>query len=444
MAQRKELLKAHAFTQQRLVAALVDRDPDNPTPPLRRLGLATFVSILIAAVILGIFALYGLLKNPATPDWAEANTIVIDTDSGVVFVTNPDGKTISPVTNITSARLITQGGVVKKAKTESLATAPRGVRVGIADAPSQLPAASTMGVFPMRVCSLPITGKQTRFTVLDFQAPAAATDAAIGLSVGDRTYLVVSGIAHLIPDRSLLGNATALKGTEAFLRSLPQGQAIAKYAGPTGNKAKRGDNTVGTIVYTGDQTDKATWQYFIQLDDGYSPISYLDAMVNTQTPSAAKRETVANNRSEAHETSATPGVPLGQVTMSSTDLTRTTVCATYSGDGDPRITIGDSVAGPVAASASDDPTPAVTAYDRVTTTPGGGALLQAKGTLPDSATFLIWQGRKYGIPNLDCRTWLGYGSAPAIGVVQPALLTLIPDGLPPGVALDRDHATLPA
>jgi hypothetical protein len=59
MAQRKELLKAHAFTQQRLVAALVDRDPDNPTPPLRRLGLGTFVSALIAVVIVSGFALFG-------------------------------------------------------------------------------------------------------------------------------------------------------------------------------------------------------------------------------------------------------------------------------------------------------------------------------------------------------------------------------------------------
>lgn len=435
MAQRKELLKAHAFTQQRLVAALVDRDPDNPTPPLRRLGIATFVSVLIAAVIVGIFALYGLLKHPATPDWAEANTIVIDTESGVVFVT-PDGKTLNPVTNITSARLITKGGNVKKATTESLASAPRGARYGIVDAPAQLPAASTMTAFPLRVCSLPITGKSQRYTVLDATAPAATSDAAIGLSVGDKTYLVVSGIAHLIPDKSLLGNATALKGSEAFLRSLPQGQEIAKYTGPKGNKAIHGDNLVGDVVYTGDQTDKSTWEYYLQLPDGYSAISYLDAMVNNPTPSAAKRETVANNRSEEHQNSATPGLPMGQVTVNSTDLTRTTVCATYSGDGSPRITIGDAVDGPT----TDDVTPAISAYDRVTTTPGGGALLQSAGTLPDGATFLVWQGHKYGIPDLETRGWLGYESAPVVGVVQPSLLALIPDGLPAGVALDHEHA----
>ena len=81
MAQRKELLKAHAFTQQRLVAALVDRDPDNPTPPLRRLGIGTFVSILVATVLVGGFALFGYLTKPSTNAWSQDKPVVIvDTD----------------------------------------------------------------------------------------------------------------------------------------------------------------------------------------------------------------------------------------------------------------------------------------------------------------------------------------------------------------------------
>jgi len=438
MAQRKELLKAHAFTQQRLVAALVDRDPDNPTPPLRRLGLGTFVSILLAAVLVGGFALYGYLAKPSTNAWSQNKPVVIvDTDSGVVFFTL-DGTTIYPATNMASARLITGGDTIVKATTASLASAPRGQRYGIPGAPAQLPDRSTMTAFPIRVCSLPTAVRSSRSTVLDFAAPAAASDTAIGLEVDDHTYLVVNGVAHLIPDGSpLLGTATALKGTEAFLRSLPQGQAIKEFSDPSkGNNPRRGQNLVGTIVYTGDQNDKSSWNYFIQLIDGYSAISYLDAMVNTQTPTAVEAGFVASNRSET-QNSATPGLPMGPVVFTPTDTTKTSVCATYAADSaTPRITIGDTVAGPTDPKAA----PAVSAYDRVTTAPGGGALLRSLGTEADGATFLIWQGRKYGIPDLESRTSLGYASGVTIGTVQPSLLSLVPDGMGPGMALDRVHA----
>jgi type VII secretion protein EccB len=438
MAQRKELLKAHAFTQQRLVAALVDRDPDNPTPPLRRLGLGTFVSVLVAAALVGGFALFGYLAKPSTNAWAQNKPVVIvDTDSGVVFFTL-DGTTIYPATNMASARLITGGDTIVKTTTASLASAPRGDQYGIVGAPAQLPDKSTMKSFPLRVCSLPTALRSSRYTVLDFVAPAATSDTAIGLQVGDHTYVVVNGIAHLVPDGSpLLGTATLLKGTEAFLRSLPQGQEVKPFSDPTrGNKAQRGQNLVGTIVYTGDQTDKAGWSYYIQLIDGYSPISYLDAMVNSQTPTAAEAAFVASNRSDT-QNSATPGLPMGPVTFSSTDTTKTTVCATYTADSpDPKVTIGDAVAPPADAKA----TPAVGTYDRVTTAPGGGALLRSFGTDADGATFLIWQGQKYGIPDLESRTSLGYSSGVDIGTVQPSLLSLVPDGLPAGIALDRTHA----
>lgn len=439
MAQRKELPKAHAFTQQRLVAALVDRDPDNPTPPLRRLGLGTFVSILVAALILAGFALYGYLAKPSTAAWSQGDkaVVIVDTDSGMVFFTL-DGKTIYPSTNIASARLITGGETIVRTTTAALASATRGPRYGIVGAPSQLPDRSTMKPFPMRVCSLPTATKGSRYTVLDLEAPAAASDTAVGLQAGDHTYLVVNGIAHLIPDGSpLLGTATALKGTDAFLRSLPQGQEIKPFNDVTkGNKALRGQNLVGTIVYTGDQTDKATWSYYIQLIDGYSAISYLDAMVNSSAPTAAEAGYVASNRSET-QNSATPGLPMGPVSLTPTDTTKTTVCATYTADSpNPRVTIGDPVAAPSNARVA----PLVGAYDRVTTAPGGGALLRSLGTAADGATFLIWQGQKFGIPDLESRTSLGYASGVDIGTVQPALLALVPDGMSPGVALDRAHA----
>lgn len=51
MATRKGLLKAQAFTSRRMVASFINRDPDDPTPPLLRVGMATFVSVMLGIVL---------------------------------------------------------------------------------------------------------------------------------------------------------------------------------------------------------------------------------------------------------------------------------------------------------------------------------------------------------------------------------------------------------
>ena len=55
MASRKDLLKAQSFITQRLVASFVDRDPDNATGPLRRVGTATFVGVMIVGLLVLAF-----------------------------------------------------------------------------------------------------------------------------------------------------------------------------------------------------------------------------------------------------------------------------------------------------------------------------------------------------------------------------------------------------
>lgn len=51
MTTRKGLLKAQAFTSRRMVASFINRDPDDPTPPLLRVGMATFVSVMLGIVL---------------------------------------------------------------------------------------------------------------------------------------------------------------------------------------------------------------------------------------------------------------------------------------------------------------------------------------------------------------------------------------------------------
>ncbi len=440
MAARKDLLKAHAFTQQRLVSALVDRDPDNTSPPLRRLGLGLFVSIIIGAVAVAGFGLYGYLKKPGNDAWAEANTIIIDNTSGGVFVT-ADGTTLNPVTNITSARLITGGEKIVTVRTSSLAGAERGPTYGIKEAPAQLPDPANMAAFPMRVCSLP-NERDYRFTTVDFNAPSPSAGTAValitGTGSGQRTYVVVDGTAHAVESTAMLTKTTPMPASEKFLTTLPQGAALGQLV-VDGKGTKSNLGTVGEIVSTGQLDQPASLRYWVLLSDGYSQLSWLDAQAAGATGVVNKPATqVTSNRSPSKPSSATEGIPIEEVQFTSADTSTKAVCATYTADSPrPVLTVGDTVAAPKSRAGGD-------AFDRVSTTPGGGALLRSTGAFADGATFLIWAGRKYGIPDPASRTALGYDSSPAIRAVLPQILKLIPDGLPAGVALDHDHANRPA
>ena len=81
MATRKDLLKAQSFTSRRMIAAFVDRDPDNPTPPLRRVGVATFVSVLLGVVLLAgtaliVLAPFWLLRLLNTQSYRAVEQVV--------------------------------------------------------------------------------------------------------------------------------------------------------------------------------------------------------------------------------------------------------------------------------------------------------------------------------------------------------------------------------
>ncbi len=444
MAARKELLKAQAFVQQRLVAALVDREPDDPTPPLRRLGLGLFVSVLVAALVVAGFGIYGLIKKPKTTKWSEPNTIVVDTTAGITFVT-PDGKKLHPVTNMASARLITGGDRIVTVTTASLSNVPRGEPYGIREAPAQLPDPGAMAPLPMRVCSLP-AGTNARHTVLDFGAPAPSSTIMVALKnlAGDK-YLVVDGVAHLVKpaaEKAIDVRMVLTPAADALIASLPSGAPLSPIVPEDKGNTVRGGRHIGDVVRVGDAGDEASQSYWLLLGSGWSQISYLDMRITYGgdapfVPEAEVRQNISPDKPD----SRTPGIPHRKVPGSEADTTRTTVCATYvPGSANPLVTVGTDVALTAAEKARQ---PAMTSYDRVTTTPGGGAMLRGEGTPAEGTSFLVWEGRKYGIPDTVSRVSLGYGTEPAVGVVNQRVLAMIPDGLPSGVALDREHANRP-
>ncbi|WBB81216.1 type VII secretion protein EccB [Micromonospora sp. WMMD882] len=194
MPSRQDQLHSYQFTLQRAVAALVMRETDPAVSPFRRLAGAALASVLVAAIVLGGAALYGLFAGGGSK-WRDERAVVVEKESGARFVYR-DGK-LHPVSNYASALLIIGADQAKTVlvSRKSIDGVPRGLPLGIPDAPDSLPAAGRLATTPWTVCSIPGP---------DAGAPRSAllvgTDARDGRALGDDAVLLrhPGGDLHLV------------------------------------------------------------------------------------------------------------------------------------------------------------------------------------------------------------------------------------------------------
>lgn len=450
MATRKDLLKAHSFFSQRMVSALVTRNPDDQTPPLRKVKIGTFVGVLLSVLILAGFGVVGLIRPGHSTAWQQDRTIVIDSGSGQVMVYLQDK--LYPTYNITSARLAAGGADnVKTVKSKSLAGFPRQDTIGIPRAPSELPPPGDMGATPLRVCSVPPTEGGTRFTTLEIGqggVPAGSIDfiARTDESGGGMEYLVSGGVAYRLPDHALaihlgFGEQSIAPGN-AWLRTLPQGPELAPLpipgeGSPSTNPVSAEIATVGDLVHVEGDASRVD---YVLLAGGLSEISALDAAVLEvsrgieSTPISAAEATAAID--PEHPSSGTEGLPDGLPRRPTLDDPATaTLCAVWpDGAGEPLIEANGPA--PTPTEQNRDPNLA----DLVLMPSLHGALLRVDSTVgtADPGT-LVTNGRRYGIADMEARTALGYGGVEPTPV-SPQVLRLIPEGLDPGQSLSIDAA----
>ncbi len=470
MTARKDLLKAQAFITQRLVSALVDRDPDNAVAPLRRLGMATFVGILAAVILLAGFGIVGFLNKPTTQAWQKANTIVIDTTAGAVFVylehpnePDPDKRMqLHPVPNITSAKLITKGGEVFSVKTASLANAVRGQAYGILTAPSQLPDPKDMSAFPLRVCSIPTDFDQShkprsRATTLEIGVAPAPTrnDTIAAVDSAGTEYLIMGGRRYMLP-KTTSGKSPLLNGAytldlrvDSWLESIPVQPPLEALTIPgMGNKPTKPEvGNIGRLVSTGDVKQPQLLTYWVLLNDGYTKIGYLDmrllVMKYSREPINVADREIQSYTSKTNLDSPLPTEP-PRFYQDGQGFGESNVCATYTqGRPFPAIEV-DSPQVPTPPKPTAPPKEGsgqAETYDLIVGLPGGGALVRnAESLAAGGGAQLIWQNRRYGIPDAESRNALGYGDKPAVAPIWGGILRRIPAGLPNGILLSHDVA----
>lgn len=448
MATRKDLLKAQSFTSRRMIAAFVDRDPDDPTPPLRRVVTATFVSVLIGVILLAGSAIFGLVRPGGSQAWREEGIVISDTTSGVQFVYLDEQ--LVPMANTTSARLMAayhnEGEEPRtvNVRTDSLKGTPQNQLHGIPGAPRQLPDASSMDVYPLTMCSAAPTSMGDRYLTLEFGAsppPETEPFAFVARAPNDDEYLIMNGRAHRMWREQ--GNASPLiedlpivrTGT-AWLSAIPVGPVLEPLDIPNVGERPANDALgmyIGQLAVV-EGSEGGSNRYYIQLDQGLAQISYLDMRLQTTArgenePRRISENDLAAARNETVTNVSNPNMPLDrpQRPVGQDNLETISVCATYTRDDPSRVTL--SLNQPTPEIPTEQNRPNGNRLDVVAAdTLSGGLFRNAANDADDAVTFLVTGGRMYPIPDLASRTALGYGDVdPA--PVPGQLLALFEPGL---------------
>lgn len=462
MATRKDLLKAQAFTSRRMIAAFVDRDPDDPTPPLRRVGTATFVSILLGVVLLAGTALIGMLGGGVTnKSWKDSSPAVLsNTESGSLFVWN--GSELVPMADIASARLAavpTEGdpdgaAPIIRVKTEALTGETQLPMMGIPGAPRQMPDADSLHGYPVRFCSSAPTGLG-RYLTLEFGA-GQSTDPSMAFVAesdsGEAQFLVQGGRRHALPksqsQRSspLVGDLPVVTPGNSWIEALPLGAAISAIQIPQRGEEPAAEAALRNLrIGQFAKVEGSPDRYYVMLREGLVRIAYLDMRaIQEQSQEALTETTITESElsGSLHPTTeriSHPDIPLDQpVAPEGYDsLESQSVCATFTEDRPGLVEL--SVGQPTPTLPAGIDAPAGDRIDLVAMESLTGALLRSDNALSeDGPVTLVVGGMAYPIPDARSRTALGYHEAQA-AAVTPQLLNLLPAGLTErGASLSMD------
>ncbi|MEJ3743613.1 type VII secretion protein EccB [Actinomycetes bacterium KLBMP 9797] len=458
MATRRDQLHSYQFLTQRVISAFVMRETDPQQSPLRRGIGAIFGGLMIAVLVAAGFGIYGIITKVGTDRWKTQGSVVIEKETGATYV-YLDGVLV-PTLNYASARLIAGGtGGQFRESTKSLSDAPRGVPVGIPNAPTSLPDIKNRVGMPWTVCATPETttsGQRVSRVTL-----AVATSPSGGRTLGDQgllvrdasegtVHLIWHGRRHAIQDPgnlvpALFGSVSAMRVGTAWLNALPAGGAISRIAVTGRGQAsgavpgrKNGDVLVA-------QTGSGP-QYFLVQANGLLGITPLQqAILAAEWPDEPETISIAeaNPLTTGRQATGDPYPPERTPTLLSTGDDDQVCAVTPDAVATPTISVGASVAGLDTATpttgASEDRLPLA---DRILVPPGKVAIVRAVSG-PDAETGVFYVvtdiGVKFAVPSAEVLAALGYPPGEAVNV--PATLVA---QLPSGPALDPAAATRPA
>jgi type VII secretion protein EccB len=185
MPSRSDQLHSYQFAMQRVVSALMARETDPARPPMRRAGAALMAGLLVAALAVAGFAVWGLLQPGGSTKWRDGRSVIVEKESGAKYA-YLDGR-LHPVANYASALLIVGAPTTVQVARRSLAGTPRGAPLGIAGAPDVVPRKGDLLRGPWQVCSRPDGAGPRAVVRVGTPAPGGAPLGEGGLLCPPRT-----------------------------------------------------------------------------------------------------------------------------------------------------------------------------------------------------------------------------------------------------------------
>ncbi|MEV1329744.1 type VII secretion protein EccB [Micromonospora costi] len=451
MPSRQDQLHSYQFAVQRAVAALVMRETDPAQSPLRRLAGAALASVLVAAIGLGGFALHGLFAGGGS-GWRDPGAVIVEKESGARYVYRE--QKLHPVLNYASALLIVgaeQARTVLVSR-RSIEGVPRGLPLGIVDAPDSLPAAARLTTAPWTVCSV-ASGDAGRSGPRS--AVLVGASGSGGRPLGDEALLLrhPDGGLHLVwherrhlvrdPTRVLAALATtrarAVPAAPALLNTLPAGADLAPLALPgLGERSPRVPGAeIGDVYLV--RNSGGGRQYAVAVRDGLAGITELQAGLLLARTGQGEPEPISLGRFAALPAapdlapSGPAAPPPAPPRLAAVD--GAAVCAAVADDtGVAEVRTGVRLPDLAAAPGGAGRAGGGVRADHVLVEPGRGAVVEAvaaPGASGGAVSVITDLGRRHVVAGPDVLGTLGYRN------VRPARLPAgVVSLVPAGVTLD--------
>lgn len=459
MRSRRDQVQSYQFMVQRLVAALVVRETDPARSPFRRSAAATLASLLIAAVALGVAAGYGAVAGGDATGWRDPAVVIVEKESGARYVYL--GERLHPVLNYASALLIagsTSPRTVLVSR-RSIEGVPRGVPLGIPDAPDSLPAPDRLLRGPWTVCSVATRdARSPARSVLMVGAEAGGgvalgEDAVLAAHPDGSVYLIWRQRRHLVRDRDLVFPAFGWTGARpvpispALLNALPAGADLAplRLAGSGERSARVTGARVGEVFVVTSLSGER--QYAVATRDGLAVVTQVQAAL--LLAARGQDEPIHLPQGRFTGLPRVPDLVPRDAAAPPATIPRLapvpggSVCGTVRDDsGVAEVRVGASV--PQAAAGPATGARATTGgvlVDRVIVEPGRGALVEAAaapGATGGTVSLVTDLGRRYPVAGTEVLAMLGYGDVAPLRL--PAGLVAL---VPAGEALDPVSARTP-
>jgi type VII secretion protein EccB len=437
---QRDQIQAYQFLRRRLVSALQAGDANHPVSPSRRLVLGYAAGTVVAVLVVAVFGIIGVLRPGSGQQWRTPGRVVIEKETGARYVLLADGL-LHPVANFASARLLAGGGGTATVSAKSLAGVPRGVPIGIADAPDSLPAPDRLLTGPWTVCAGASTdgppSRDPTTTVLLGVAvnegrPVGDGDAVIVAEPTGARYAVFAGKRWRLKDRAAeaLGfdQAAPIAVTAAWLSATPVGTDLGLIAveGSGGSGPRIGaTSTVAGQVLVAD-TVGGDRRFFVVRPSGVSAVTEIEAALILANP--ANRSAYAGGTPRPIQVSAAdiPGRSGGPSELPARTPRPLSggrlVCA--NSDGVRLIDTLPAAVRPLPAQGND-----ALVADGVFVPPGSGAVVRDQQS-PDAQNGTVYlitdRGIRYPLGGQAAQA-LGYGAVTPTPIAS-TILALFPTG----------------